>query len=98
MGAGRRCPDGGEGRGIQGAHGPLERPVVLVPERACPRLLGPTSRIRNNLIERLVVRAEFLTQHGGRDTMVSLERDQELQRHGEEYLLGYSQAEELRLK
>jgi SAM-dependent methyltransferase len=30
--------------------------------------------------------------------MVSVERDQELQRQGEQYLLGYSEAEELRLK
>jgi len=60
MGAGRRCPDGGEGRGIQGAHSPLGRPVVLVPERACPRLLGPTSTTGTNPIERLVLRVEFL--------------------------------------
>jgi hypothetical protein len=41
------------GGGIQGAHSALDRPVVLVSQCASPRVLGPTSRARTNVIERL---------------------------------------------
>src|SRR5580700_4843043 len=70
VGASRRWPDRRAERGVQGTDNPLDGSFILVPQRASPRLLGPTPIAGTKRIEQIVWRvvthylSEFRSQAG----------------------------------